>query len=76
MNNLPIEDHTSKVPGKKRQVNKRKETEPSEDQEEGNSYEEKWYYPYLTVTIDNQDNIDLPQKSQTEKRSQLRSIAR
>ncbi len=76
VNNLPIEDHTSNVPGKKRQVNKKKETESSEDQEEGNSYEEKWYYPYLSLTIDNQNNVDLPQKSQTEKRSQLRPVAR
>lgn len=76
VNDLPVEDHTLKVPVKKRQLNKRKVTEVSVDQEEESSEDERWYYPYLPVTPGNHDHVELLQRSQTEKRSQLRLIAR
>lgn len=76
VNDLPVEDHTLKVPVKKRQLNKRKVTESSVDQEEEGSEDEQWYYPYLPVTAGNHDHVELLQRSQTEKRSQLRPIAR
>lgn len=76
VNDLPVEDHTLKVPVKKRQLNKRKVTESSVDQEEEGSEDEQWYYPYFPVTAGNYDHFELLQRSQTEKRSQLRPIAR
>jgi len=76
VNNLPVEDHTQNVPVKKRQLIKRKVTEPSLDQEEDSSEDEQWHYPYLPMTAGNHDHVELLQRSQTEKRSQLRPMAR
>lgn len=51
-------------------MNKRKDTEPSVDEEESLE-EEQWYYFYLPVIAGNHDYVELPQKSQIEKRSCL-----
>ncbi|ROL52778.1 hypothetical protein DPX16_21204 [Anabarilius grahami] len=56
-------------------MNQRKDTELSVDQEEESSEEEQWSYSYLPVTAGNHDYVELPQKSQIEKRSPLRPVA-